>query len=243
MRAGSNNLLREPALAPDEVRAAIEVGATVAHQLIDQGADLLGVGEVGIANTTAAAALIALFTARPASGDRRPRHWPRRCGCVAQDRRRHRRARARAKDIRPRARSRPFRRAPRRHYAVARLTALAALAEVGGLEIAAMVGFIRAGVQRQRLVVLDGFVTNAAALLACALDPEIRHGLLASHRSAELGAGHALATLGLSPLLDLQLRLGEGTGAVIAMALVRTAVAAETNMATFATAGILPRPT
>ncbi|HEY0710191.1 MAG TPA: nicotinate-nucleotide--dimethylbenzimidazole phosphoribosyltransferase, partial [Polyangia bacterium] len=220
IRAGTRNLLREAALTRAEVDAALAVGATTAHRLIDDGADLLGVGELGIANTTAAAALIALFTRRS------PQEIVGRGTGLDDAGVGHKIAVIEAALARA---------------AVSPADPTAALAEVGGLEIAAMVGFLRAACQRQRPVVLDGFVTNAAALVACALAPEVADSLIASHRSAERGAGLALEVLGLAPLFDLQLRLGEGTGAALGMALVRSAVAAESGMATFATAGIWPR--
>ncbi|HEY0711793.1 MAG TPA: nicotinate-nucleotide--dimethylbenzimidazole phosphoribosyltransferase, partial [Polyangia bacterium] len=222
--AGTRNLVREPALTRDEVTAAMAVGSATAHRLIDEGADLLGVGEVGIANTTAAAALTSIFTGQPpmatvGRGTGLDESGVARKAFLIEA------ALARAGLDRT-AGSDPLR----------------VLAEVGGLEIAAMVGFLRAAHSRHRLVVLDGFVTNAAALVAQAFTPDLVDNLVASHRSAERGAALALDALGLTPLFDLQLRLGEGTGAALAMALVRSAVALEVNMATFATAGIWPPP-
>jgi nicotinate-nucleotide--dimethylbenzimidazole phosphoribosyltransferase len=221
--AGTRNLRREPALTPAEVTAARTAGASVANRLIDDGATLLGVGEIGIGNTTAAAALVAALTETPAAAivgrgtgldDAGVAHKI----AVIDD-------------------------ALARHPPGAlRADPLNALAQVGGLEIAAMVGFIETAAQRRVPVALDGFVTNAAALVACTLAPALRPFLIASHRSAERGATLALEALDRVPLFDLSLRLGEGTGAVLAMTLVRTAVQAEREMATFATAGILPRP-
>jgi nicotinate-nucleotide--dimethylbenzimidazole phosphoribosyltransferase len=118
---------------------------------------------------------------------------------------------------------------------------LGALLAVGGLEIAALAGCALEAARRRVPVVLDGFVTNAAALVACKLDPGVRAYLLASHASPEPGAAIALAEMGLTPLLQLGMRLGEGTGASIAIALLRTAVTTQLSMATFATAGIVGR--
>src|SRR5262249_52971159 len=116
--------------------------------------------------------------------------------------------------------------------------ALDVLAKVGGLEIAGLVGVILAAAVRRLPVVVDGFIAGAAALAAVRLKPEVRGYLLASHRSAEPGHGKILAALGLSPYLDLGLRLGEGTGAALAIGLARSAVAILTEMATFESAGV-----
>ena len=216
--AGSRNFRLQPALEPAQVTQALAVGAQIANQLIDAGATLLGVGEIGIGNTTSAAALISVLTQVP-PGEITGR------GTGLDDAGVLHKTRVITDAI---GLHRPDRGDP-----------LAVLAALGGLEIAAMVGFVIAGPQRRVPVVLDGFVTNAAALVACALAPGIRPYLLASHHSAERGAQHVLAALSLPPLLDLGLRLGEGTGAILAMDLVRTAVAAQRTMASFATAGIV----
>jgi nicotinate-nucleotide--dimethylbenzimidazole phosphoribosyltransferase len=118
---------------------------------------------------------------------------------------------------------------------------IGALAAVGGLEIAALVGCILEAGRQRVAIVLDGLVTNAAALVAAKIDPEVRPYLLASHASPEPGASLALAELGLAPLLQLGMRLGEGTGAALGIVLLRTAVDAQLSMATFATAGIVGR--
>ncbi|HEY2744840.1 MAG TPA: nicotinate-nucleotide--dimethylbenzimidazole phosphoribosyltransferase, partial [Polyangia bacterium] len=118
---------------------------------------------------------------------------------------------------------------------------LGALAAVGGLEIAAMAGFMLAGAARRVPVVVDGFIAGAAALVAVRLEPRVRDYLLLSHRSAERGAGALAAALALAPLVDLGLRLGEGTGAILAAELVRHAVRLFTGMATFSTAGVADR--
>ena len=119
--------------------------------------------------------------------------------------------------------------------------ALGVLAAVGGLEIAAMAGLMLGGAARRIPVVVDGFIAGAAALVASRLDARVRDYLLASHRSAERGAAALSDALGLPPLLDLGLRLGEGTGAILAAELVRHAVRLQRDMATFATAGIVDR--
>jgi nicotinate-nucleotide--dimethylbenzimidazole phosphoribosyltransferase len=113
------------------------------------------------------------------------------------------------------------------------------LAAVGGLELAATVGFLVRATERRVPVVLDGFLALASALVARALRPEVEHFMIASHDSAEQGSRLALDALGLVPLLSLQMRLGEGTGAVLGVELVRSAVALQSEMATFATAGVI----
>ena len=115
------------------------------------------------------------------------------------------------------------------------------LAKVGGFEIAGLVGVILAGAAHRIPVVLDGFIAGAAALIAHALKPEVSHFLLASHCSAEPGHRAVLARLGLEPYLNLGLRLGEGTGAVLAFSLIRAALAIYTEMATFKSAGVSER--
>jgi nicotinate-nucleotide--dimethylbenzimidazole phosphoribosyltransferase len=116
---------------------------------------------------------------------------------------------------------------------------VAVLAAVGGFEIAAIAGFVLEAAALRLPVVLDGFVTNAAALVAQAIEPAAVAYLVASHESAEQGARTALERLGLRPLLSLDLRLGEGTGALLAVDLVTAAVALQAGMATFATAGVV----
>jgi nicotinate-nucleotide--dimethylbenzimidazole phosphoribosyltransferase len=219
VRAGTRNLRTEAALSLDEAGQAMAVGGAVAAEAIAAGALLLGAGEIGIGNTTAAAALVCAFTgAAPdaivGSGTGLDEAARQRKVAVVTD-------------------------ALRRHRAEAATDPLATLASLGGLEIAAMAGFYLEAARRRVPVVLDGFIADAAALVAQALDANVTAYLMASHASAERGARAALAQLGLSPLLDLGLRLGEGTGAILGMALVRTAVALQGSMATFATAGIV----
>jgi nicotinate-nucleotide--dimethylbenzimidazole phosphoribosyltransferase len=115
------------------------------------------------------------------------------------------------------------------------------LAALGGLEIAALVGCMLEGARLRVPIVLDGLVTNAAALVAVALEPQAQGFLIAAHESPEPGARAALAHLQLEPLLKLGMRLGEGTGACLGVALLRTAVLAQLSMASFATAGIVGR--
>jgi nicotinate-nucleotide--dimethylbenzimidazole phosphoribosyltransferase len=196
------------------------VGAETARRAIEAGAQLLAAGEVGIGNTTAAAALVCVLAgARPddvvgagtgVSNDVRQR----KVAVVTRALERHERREA---------------------------GAIATLACFGGLEIAAMAGFFLAAARARRPVVVDGFVASAAALVARAVDANVADYFVLSHASAERGAGIAAEALGKRPLFDLGMRLGEGTGAALAIDFVRTAVALEQGMATFATAGIVRR--
>jgi nicotinate-nucleotide--dimethylbenzimidazole phosphoribosyltransferase len=221
IRAGTRNFRQEAALTDAELDAALAVGQDLAEKLIGEGHSLFGLGEIGIGNTTAAAALTALFCRRDPAD-------------VV--------GRGTGLDEAGVAHKVTVIRDALALHALDPAAPRAALAAIGGLEIAAMVGFLLGAGRQRRPIVLDGFVTTAAALVACAIAPPVRDYLIASHQSAERGAAHALSTLGLTPLFDFGLRLGEGTGAVLAMDLVRTAVAAEQRMATFATAGAFRDP-
>ena len=220
VRAGTANLRREPAMDRSDAEAAMEVGAALARDAIRSGASVIALGEIGIGNTTAASALTAVFADTDAAavvgrgtgvGDQ---VLARKIEVVSDALRIHR----------------PDLRDP-----------IGVLAAVGGLEIAAMAGCALETARHRVPVILDGFVSNAAALVACAVDDGLRDYLLAAHASPEPGAAIALARLRLVPLFDLGLRLGEGTGALLAVPLLRTAVGVQRSMATFATAGLVGR--
>ncbi|WP_394845596.1 nicotinate-nucleotide--dimethylbenzimidazole phosphoribosyltransferase [Pendulispora brunnea] len=217
VRAGTANFAREPAMTREQARQAMDVGEQLARRAASDDYQLLAIGEVGIGNTTSAAALLCAFTgASPSDAVG--------AGTGISDAiRLHKVAIVEA---------------ALRLHAPDPADPLGVLAAVGGLELAAMAGFLL-GAARERIpVVLDGFLASVSALVAAAFDPQVTPYLLASHASAEKGAGLATAALGKTPLLDLGLRLGEGTGAVLAVDLVRTAVELQLSMATFATAGI-----
>jgi nicotinate-nucleotide--dimethylbenzimidazole phosphoribosyltransferase len=220
VRPGTANLRSEPAMTLADAEAALAVGEEVASELITGGAEVLGIGEIGIGNTTAAAALICALTgADPAA-------------IVGRGTGIDQPTLRRKVEVVSAALSRQL---PRGN------SPLELLAGLGGLEIAAMAGVVLEAARRRVAVVLDGVVTNAAALVAHAIAPTAGAFLLASHRSPEPAATVALDRLGLVPLFDLGMRLGEGTGAVLGMHLLRTAVVAQASMATFATAGIVGR--
>ena len=208
-------------MSPEEVRAALDAGVAVAARLVAAGYRCLLTGDMGIANTTASAALIAAFAdADPAVVTGRgtgvdDATLQRKVEVVRVALARHAGALARRDD-----------------------DPVALLAAVGGLEHAAIAGFVIGAAAMRVPVVLDGVIAGSAALVARAIAPEAIGACLAGHRSAEPGHAVALAVLGLRPLIELDLRLGEGTGAVLALPLVAAAVAALRNMATFDSAGV-----
>jgi len=217
VRPGTRDFTVEPALTRDEAEQALEVGITVAHQLVDGGTRVLVTGDMGIANTTPAAALIAAFTgADPGrvtglgTGIDSETH-SRKIAVIRQ-----------ALDL-----HRPDPADP-----------VGVLAAVGGLEHAALAGLILGGAARRVPVILDGVIACSAALAAVELAPDAVAGLIAGHLSVEPGAAVALAHLDLDPLLDLGLRLGEGTGALLALPIVASAVRVLHEVATFDSAGV-----
>jgi nicotinate-nucleotide--dimethylbenzimidazole phosphoribosyltransferase len=221
VRAGTANLVEEPAMTADQTTAALDVGATVAADLVTRGARCLITGDMGIGNTTPSAALIAAFTGRPAAavtgrgtgiGDE---EWAGKVAVVERGLARTRAAGSGAGD-----------------------DPLAVLASLGGLEIAALVGFIVGGAAARVPVMIDGVIAVAAAVAAEALAPGRAPFCFAGHRSSEPGASAGLEHLGLLPLLDLDLHLGEGTGACLALPVVQAAARIVREMATFDSAGV-----
>ena len=217
IREGTADMTETTAMTRGQALAAIGVGLAAAERAIADDVELLGVGEMGIGNTTAASAIVAAMTGRPAA-DVTGR------GTGLDDAGRSRKIDA-------------IERALARHAPDA-ADPIGVLAAVGGLEIAALVGVMLGAAAGRVPLVLDGFITGAAALVAAGLAPTLGERLFAGHRSVEPGHAVALDTLGLRPLLDLDLRLGEGTGAVLAMGIVVAAVEARDRMATFDSAGV-----
>ncbi len=218
IRPGTADLTATVAMAPDEARAALDVGAQVAADLVGEGAMCLVTGEMGIGNTTAAAALIAALTHRaPAAVTGR--------GTGIDDDTLARKVAV-------------VETALARHAGAVGDGPLATLAAVGGLEIAALAGFIVGGAAARVPVVVDGVIADAALLVAAAVAPGVLDYAIAGHRSPEPGAAAALDHLGLDPLLDLGLRLGEGSGACLALAVVEAAARVLREMATFDSAGV-----
>ena len=214
----TRNFTREPAMSREETQRAVETG--IAHAA---DGDLLGAGEMGIGNSTAAAALLCAFTGadpRDAAGR----------GTGLDQAGVARKAEVIARAL---ALHRPDPADP-----------LGVLAALGGFEIAAIAGLIlgaaqkRGATQKRRVVVLDGFISCSAALVVRAMEPAALDCLVYSHRSAERGHRRMLEALSARPLLDLDMRLGEGTGAAIGISLVESAVRLYREMATFESAGV-----
>ncbi len=214
---GTANMTAGPAMTRAQAERAIEQGARLALEAIDAGADLLGTGEMGIGNTTAASAITAALTG--ASPERVTGR-----GTGVDDAALARKVHVVARALEVNAPD------PR--------DGLDVLAKVGGFEIAGLVGVILAGASRRVPVALDGFIAGAAGLVAVTLAPAARGALFASHRSAEPGHAAVLAYLGLEPYLDLGMRLGEGTGAALFVHLARAAARIWIEMATFKSAGV-----
>jgi nicotinate-nucleotide--dimethylbenzimidazole phosphoribosyltransferase len=206
---GTRDLSVEPAMTSREVTDAVLAGVASAEELLGEGVDLLVTGDMGIANTTAAAALVTAFAGRDADEVTGP-------GTGVDDATMRRKVAAVAAAVARHREDGPW----------------DMLAGVGGLEHAALVGVILAGAAARVPVLLDGVSAGAAALAAAAIAPASADHLFAGHRSTEPGADVALAQLGLRPLLDLGLRLGEGTGALLAVPILRAAAAALHEVAT-----------
>jgi nicotinate-nucleotide--dimethylbenzimidazole phosphoribosyltransferase len=217
---GTRDMSRGAAMSRPDALRAIEAGASLVRAEHARGLDLIGTGEMGIGNTTAASAVVAALTGLPPEAVTGTG-----TGVDAE-------GRARKVDVIARA------------LAVNQpdpADGVDVLAKVGGFEIGGLCGVILAGAALRIPVVLDGFITGAAALAAVRLKPEARHYLLASHRSTEPGASHVLDALGLKPFLELDMRLGEGTGSALCITLARAAVKILGEMATFKSAGVSER--
>jgi nicotinate-nucleotide--dimethylbenzimidazole phosphoribosyltransferase len=214
---GTANIARGPAMTRAQATAALEAGIAVANELADRGVTLLAIGEMGIANTTPASALTSAFTGRPPA-----EVTGRGTGIGDEAHRRKVEVIARALQV-----NRPDPADP-----------LGVLASLGGFEIAGLAGVVLGAAARRVPVLTDGFIATSAALCAVRLAPRAGVAVLASHRSVEAGHRHLLAALGKEPLFDLDLRLGEGTGAALAMHLVEASVRILREMATFASAGV-----
>lgn len=217
VRAGTGNMVREPAMTLTQARAALEGGARVLEEVAAEGLDMVAVGDMGIGNTTAATALVSVFCGvdpRPLVGR----------GTGIDNDGVQRKATA-------------IETALRKHQPRA-ADPVGTLAAVGGLEIAAIAGAILASASARIPVVVDGHIATAGALVAAALAPASTGYMFAGHRSQEPAHAVAMARLGLRPILDLEMRLGEGTGALLAMPILAAAAAVLTHMATFEEAAV-----
>ncbi len=218
--AGTANMTRGSAMTREQMQQALSVGIDVLESLHARGVDLVATGEMGIGNTTAASAIVSCLLPAPAS------LVTGRGTGINDEQLAHKIA--------------IIERALERNVPVSG-DALDVLMKVGGLEIAGLVGVIIAAAAQRIPVVLDGFISGAAALVAFRLAPAVRDYLFAGHRSVERGHRLVLEAMDLAPLLDLDLRLGEGTGAVLAMGIIEAALLTHREMATFAEAGVNER--
>jgi nicotinate-nucleotide--dimethylbenzimidazole phosphoribosyltransferase len=214
---GTRNLLVEPAMTRAQAEQAIEVGIELASSAAQEGIGLIGTGDMGIGNTTPSAAITAVMTGRP----------------VAQVT-----GRGTGIDDAGHARKVTVIQQALDLHRPDRTDALDVLSKVGGLEIGGLAGLILGAAAERVPVVLDGFIAGAAALIAVGLQPRCREYLIASHRSVERGHQAILEHLAVKPLFDLDLRLGEGTGACLGMSLVCAATKIYSEMATFDEAGV-----
>jgi nicotinate-nucleotide--dimethylbenzimidazole phosphoribosyltransferase len=225
VRSGTGNIARGAAMTLTEAEQALQAGADMARQAIAQGATLLAAGDMGIGNTTAAAALTAALLGLEAEAVTGR-------GTGVDEARYQRKLEV----VRT-----ALERAQARLGELPQADPLALLAELGGLEIAAIAGVFLAGAEAGLPLVSDGFPVTAGALLACRMEPGVRDYLFAGHRSVEPGHTRQLEALGLRPILELDMRLGEGTGAVLSFPVLRAAAAVMAGMATFAQAGVSQR--
>lgn len=214
---GTGNFARERAMTAGQAAQAVQTGLEIARQEIAVGADLIATGEMGIGNTTAASAMTAAFTGLPArqvtgrGTGIDDAGWQRKVQVIETALALHQPDPTNGLDV---------------------------LCKVGGYEIAGLAGVIIAAAAQRVPVVLDGFISTAAALAAFRMAPGVQPYLVASHRSVEIGHAAVLQALGLQPLLDIDLRLGEGSGAVLAFQLVEAATRILDEMATFEEAGV-----
>jgi nicotinate-nucleotide--dimethylbenzimidazole phosphoribosyltransferase len=222
VRLGTRNMLHEPAMTEGEMLEALQIGLELATGAHEKGQTLIAVGEMGIGNTTSASVITADLTRQPpalvtgrGTGLEKRAH-EHKISVVDAVIQKHFSQDLRISEAQP----------------------LEILRRVGGLEIAAMVGLFLGAARYQIPVITDGFISTAAAALAYAVAPHVKEYLFAGHCSKEPGHRFLLEFLGLDPILTLEMRLGEGTGAVLAMPIIESAVRLYTDMATFASAGI-----
>ncbi len=214
---GTADMSQGPAMTREQAMGCVEAGIGLAQECVESGIDLIGTGDMGIGNTTASAAITSVVTGLPpedvtGDGAGRPAAGLEHKVAVIQ----------RALEV----------------NAPNPTDGLAVLSAVGGFEIGVLAGVIIGAAAHGRPVVLDGFISGAAALVANAIAPSARDYMIAAHLSAERGHRAALEHLGLTPLLDLGMRLGEGTGAALAMPIIEAAARTLSEMATFNEAGV-----
>jgi nicotinate-nucleotide--dimethylbenzimidazole phosphoribosyltransferase len=218
---GTNNFLHGPAMSMEQARRALAAGQeVVAERLAPRGVRILALGEMGIGNTTSASALVAALTgAAPTDITGRgtgidDAGWKRKVAVIEQALERHR---------------------------TTLTDPIAVLAALGGFEIAGLAGAALEAARRRMVIVLDGLISSVAGLVAARIEPAVKDYFVAAHRGVEVGHAVVLSALGLEPLLELGLRLGEGSGAALALPLIQAAADIMRDMATFEAAGVSER--
>ncbi|MGI6549956.1 MAG: nicotinate-nucleotide--dimethylbenzimidazole phosphoribosyltransferase [Syntrophomonadales bacterium] len=211
IKCGTDNMLLGPAMSVEEAERAVKAGRDVAWSAIDQGADLIGTGEMGIGNTTSSSAILSVFSGFPPE-----LVVGRGTGCD---------------DERLQSKRELIRQVVEKHRPDPR-NPMEVLARVGGLEIAGLTGCILGAASRRVPVVIDGFISTAAALVASRFEPRVKDYILASHLSEETGHEIMLGMLGVRPMLHMHMRLGEGTGAALAFNLIDASIRILQEMAT-----------
>ncbi len=214
---GTKNFAKGPAMTKEEAVAAIEVGINLANDAAKEGFNLVGTGEMGIGNTTPSSAIIAALSGKSVS-DVTHR------GTGINDAALENKIRVIHGGLKL---NKPNPEDP-----------LDVLIKVGGLEIAGIAGLVLGCAANRIPVVVDGFISTAGALIASEIHPDVKEYLFAAHESVEIGHRFMLERMGAEPMLNLQMRLGEGTGAALAMGLIEAGVKILNEMATFAEAGV-----
>ena len=217
---GTKNMASGPAMTKEEAVKAIEAGIDIFENEYKNGIDIVGIGEMGIGNTTSASAITASFTKKPVvdiTGK----------GTGIDEKGLENKIRVIKKAIEA---NKPD-----------SSNAVDVLSKVGGFEIAGLCGVVLGAAARRIPVVVDGFISASAALVAYHIEPKVKDYLIASHRSVESGHGIILEHIGLKPILDLDLRLGEGTGAALAIPIIEASIKILTQMATFESANVSER--
>jgi nicotinate-nucleotide--dimethylbenzimidazole phosphoribosyltransferase len=222
VRLGTNNMAKGPAMSEEEAAKALEVGIEMAQAAAREGISIIGTGEMGIANTTPSSALFAALLPCPVEDI-----TGRGTGIDDAGLKRKIRVIHRALEVNQDRLHDPFK----------------ALAAVGGLEIAAICGLCLGGAAVGLPVVVDGFISSAGALAACRMCPPVKDYLFFSHLSEEAGHATFFRIFEVTPILDLKMRLGEGTGAALAMTIIEGAVRIYNEMATFTSAGVSEKRT
>jgi len=214
---GTRDFSQGPAMTRNEAQRAVEAGIQVASREIDKGADMLATGDMGIGNTTPSSAIVAVFTGRP----------------IAE-------VTGRGTGVDDAGLSRKVA-VIEQALAVNKpdaSDALDVLSKVGGFEIGGLAGVMIGAAAHRVPVVIDGFISGAAAMIAYHLAPSVQPYMIAAHRSVEIGHRAMLEHMQLKPLLDLDLRLGEGTGAALGISLCQAACKILDEMATFGESGV-----